>query len=138
MSDGLASRGYYGTTETTTTVLGAPTISNITPIDGLVTPGEPGAFSALFKVARVTPITFHLADITGGEITISVRYNNRNETYTVRDAEGSWLWPFDVQEDNVFTDLGGGEADVSMMPRGGWPPTEVEFKVAAAAMAVPA
>lgn len=131
----LSSRGYLGGSGGGA---GAPTISDITPIDGEVTPGEPGAFSASFRVARRTPITFHLSNITGGEISITIKYANRNETYVARDVEGSWVWPFDVQSDNTFDDLGGGEADVSMLPRGGWPPCVVEFKVAASAMAVPA
>ena len=55
-----------------------------------------------------------------------------------RDVEGSWVWPFDVEADNTMSDIVDGECDVSMLPRGGWPPCVVEFKVAASAMAVQA
>lgn len=131
---GLATRGYYGGAGGTN----APTISDISPIDGEVTPGEPGAFSASFSTARRTPITFHLANVTGGEIAITIKYANRLETYVARDVEGAWVWPFDVEADNTMSEVVDGECDVSMLPRGGWPPCVVEFKVAAAAMAVPA
>lgn len=132
---GIATRGYYGGARGGLT---APVISDITPVDGEVTPGEPGAFSAIFNVARITPITFHLSGVTGGEITIAVSYADRNEIYIARDVEGNWQWPFDVQADNTMSAVVGGECDVSMLPRGGWPPCVVEFKCAAAAMAVPA
>jgi hypothetical protein len=131
---GLATRGYYGGGSG----FAAPQISDISPIDGQITPGEPGAFSASFSTARRTPITFHLAQVTGGEITITIKYADRNETYVARDMEGSWVWPFDVQSDNTISEIVAGECDVSMLPRGGWPPCVVEFKVGAAAMAVPA
>lgn len=120
-------------------VAGTPTISNISPIDGNITPGEPGAFSATFSTARRTPITFDLAGISSGSaVTISAKYANRNETYTLRDVEGSFVWPCDVQADNTFTVTGEGTASVSLLPRGGWPATTVELKVAVALRAVPA
>lgn len=131
---GLATRGYFGGGAG----FAAPVISDISPIDGEITPGEPGAFSASFRTARRTPITFHLAQITGGEIAITIKYSNRLETYVARDVEGSWVWPFDVEADNTMSDIVDGECDVSMLPRGGWPPCVVEFKVAASAMAVQA
>lgn len=130
----------YGTQHVTIDVtaasVSAPIISDITPTEN-IEPGEPGAFSATFKTARLTPITFHLAEIAASTtITIAVKYDNRIETYTARDAEGAWLWPFDVEADNTISDVVDGEADVSMLPRGGWPPARVEFKVAASIMAV--
>lgn len=114
-------------------------ISNITPIDGEITPGEPGAFSASFRTARLTPITFDVSNIPDGyELTIAVKYENRNETYVARDAEGSWQWPFDVEANNTMADVVSNDSSVSMLPRGGWPPTRVEFKVSASIMAVQA
>lgn len=136
MTLALATRGYLGSSGAGGAT--APVISNITPTIE-IEPGEPGAFSATFRTARLTPITFHLAELVDGvPITIAVKYENRNETYVARDVTGAWVWPFDVQANNTMSDIVDGEADVSMMPRGGWPPTVVEFKVAAAAMAVPA
>lgn len=117
----------------------APVIDNISPIDGEVTPGVQGAFSATFRTARLTPITFDLSNVSDIiSISITVRYMDRNETYVARDAEGTFVWPFDVQADNTMTPLVAGETSVSMLPRGGWPPAVVEIKVAASLMAVPA
>jgi hypothetical protein len=119
-------------------VPGPLTISDIEPIDGEITPGEPGAFSATFKTARLTPITFHLSNIGARAIAIAVKFEHYNETFVCRDAEGTFVWPFDVQSQNtfVYTDPDEEEeADVSILPRGGWPRGRVEFKVAAAIMA---
>lgn len=142
--DGLAegySLGYAeGLADGLEIALGGFIISNITPIDGDIEPGEPGAFSATFKTARLTPIAFHLSGIPAGlEIAISVKYGDRNETYTARDCEGAFVWPFDVEAHNTLIESDGGAvADVEIMPRGGWPPTRVEFKCSAAIKAVQA
>ncbi len=123
--------------ELASSTLGAPIISNITPTNDIEY-GLPGAFSATFRTARLTPITFHLSSITlGAEITIAVRYGDRNEAYVARNVEGVWCWPFDLTTNNTMSAIVGGECDVSMMPRGGWPNARVEFLVAAAKKAVP-
>lgn len=115
----------------------APIISAITPAEA-IEPGEPGAFSATFKTARLTPITFHLAEVSeDAVITIAVKFENRNETYVARGVDGEWNWPFDITADNFITALVDGECDVEMLPRGGWPPTVINFAVSSSVQAAP-
>jgi len=110
----------------------APTVSNLTPSEN-VEAGAVGGFSAIFSVARLTPIEFDIEDISfGGEITISVRYENRNESYVARNAEGVWVWPFDIEPDNSIGDLESEPVHVTLLPRGGWPPTRIGLMVAVA------
>lgn len=138
---GLITRGYVaGVGPPGTGGIASPTISNITPSED-IEPGEPGAFSASFKVARLTPIEFDLTNIpAGADITISVKYEDRNETYTALapGTGGVFTWPFDVQADNEIGLLSSEPVHVRMLPRGGWPPTVVSFVVAASAIAVTA
>lgn len=127
---GLATRGYLGGGGGSVT---APTIDNVTPAEELE-PGEPGAFSLSFKTARLTPIEFDISDIPdGADVTISVKYADRNETYTalVAGTGGVFTWPFDVQADNAIGAIASEPVHVKMLPRGGWPNTRVAFTVAA-------
>jgi hypothetical protein len=102
-----------------------------------VTPGSAGGFSMSFKTARITPIEF---DLTGVDPTkavmITVAYANRNEAYTAREADNVMRWPFDVEPDNSIGDLSSEPVHVTMLPRGGWPPCDVEIKVSQGSMAV--
>lgn len=135
MSLGLASRGYYGTRSGGGGgAISAPVISNITPAEETEA-GEPGAFSATFKIARLTPIEFDITSIpTGADITISVQYDDRNEMYTALPSgtDGAFTWPFDVQEDNEIGLISSEPVHVRMLPRGGWPPARIRIVVAAA------
>lgn len=92
-------------------------------------------FSVNFSDARLTPWTATLAGFPpGGEVAILVHFTDRNEMYVARDAEGVWRWPFDIEPDNAV-DLGADPVTLQLMPRGGWPPCDVEIQVAAAVMA---
>lgn len=92
-------------------------------------------FSANFRTARNTLWAGTLESWpVGGEMIVIVRYSERNETITARDAEGNWCWPFDVVEDNVVN-FETSPVTVQLRPRGGWPPCDVEIQIAAAKMA---
>lgn len=140
MSIGLATRGYIAQ-GAGGGALGTPIISNVTPEINAV-PGSSGAFSATFRTARVTPIEFDITNIpSGARITISVHYENRNETLVALDFDSSvvdadWVWPFDVEPDNSIGDLLAEPVHVTMLPRGGWPPTTITIKVAACKISV--
>lgn len=132
MSIALATRGYLTPPSSGGGSVSAPVLSNITP-DVDEAPGQPGAFSSAFKLARLTPIEFDITNIApGAQIAITVHYEDRNETYVALDVRGVWRWPFDVSGDNTIGDLTSEPVHVSMLPRGGWPPTVVSFEVAAA------
>lgn len=137
MSDALSTRGYVADASAILGA-GAPTISNVTPSEELE-PGEPGAFSLSFRAARLTPIEFDIENIpTNADITISVKYDDRNETYSalLPGALGVFTWPFDVQADNEIGPLLSEPVHVRMLPRGGWPNTRVRFTVAASKKAI--
>lgn len=131
---GLATFGYLGDAGVAGGPLGAPTLSNFTP-DMDLQPGEPGAFSANYSVARFTPVEFDITDIVAGAgITISIKFDHRDETYTILSHDGVWLWPFDTE-----SSMGGLAAEpvhVVLLPRDGWPPVPWEIKVAAVKPAV--
>lgn len=115
-----------------------PTISNQTPAEG-VTPGASGGFSAVFRVARLTPIEFDLDGIPDGtSVIVIVSYADRNETLTAFDLTGARRWPFDVQTDNEVEVTGAETRHVRLLPRGGWPPVVVSIDAGAGAKAVPA
>lgn len=115
---------------------GAPTLSNITP-DPLESPGDPGAFSVDFRVARRTPISFDVDGNGGAQIAINMSFADRNEVYVVLDFDGSFRWPFDVPSDNTIGDLDAEPVHVTLMPRGGWPPTVVRMQVATSIASAP-
>lgn len=95
-------------------------------------------FSADFTVARVTPWQATVADFpSGAEMVVLVHFVERNEMYVARDAYGAWRWPFDIEPDNAV-DLEADPATVQLLPRGGWPPCEMEIQIAAAVVAVEA
>lgn len=114
----------------------APTVTNIEPTPD-TEPGEAGAFSIDFRVARLTPIEFDLTNIpAGARIGISIKWANRNETYLALDfdssaTEGDFVWPFDVQPSNSIGPLASEPVHVTLLPRGGWPPGVVTIKTAA-------
>lgn len=135
MSTGLATDGMYsgGGNGIST----PPTVSNITPNIAAV-PGTPGAFSAVFSVARVTPIEFDLTGIPNGcQILITMKYEHQLETYTILDFDGAFQWPFDVvgPSDNQIGVLSAEPVHVHLLPRGGWPAGVLTLKVAAGARA---
>ncbi len=136
MSVGLATRGYIGGGGGGGTAA-APTLSNFSP-DISATPGDPGAFSASFRIARLTPIEFDIGGLEGNDVTISVAFADRNERYVALDVDGVWSWPFDVEPDNSIGDITVDPAHVTLLPRGGWPPCALEIKVAACKMGEPA
>lgn len=118
--------------------LSAPIISNITPTKGAQA-GVPGAFSSSYSVARFTPIEFDLTNIVpGAGITIAIKFEHRDETYTIldttADSERQWKWPFDAH--SSIGDLSAEPVHVSLLPRDGWPPVPWEIKVAAVQPAV--
>lgn len=101
-------------------------------------------FPTTFSEARVTPWEAEVEDFPlGAEMVIIVRYTTtdqasggvRNETITARDASGTWRWPFDIEPTNAV-DLEADPVTVQLLPRGGWPPCEVNIQIAAAAEAV--
>lgn len=108
-----------------------PVLSNITPAPLPAQPGDAGAFSVDFRVARLTPIEFDVTQVaSGANIAIIVLFGDRNESYTALDADGVWRWPWDVAADNVIGAVSLEPVHVRMLPRGGWPPTIVRFQVA--------
>lgn len=114
-----------------------PAISNISPSGNLI-PGSPGAFAASFSTAKITPLTFQLTGIPSGcQISITVKFANRDEKFTALDFTGAWCWPFDVvgPSDNNIGALSSEPVSVQLLPRGGWPPGAFIFEVAAAAKA---
>jgi hypothetical protein len=140
MSIALATRGYIAPTGGGggggPTPLSTPEITNITPTAEIVA-GAPGAFSATFRTARLTPIEFDISSLaSGARVTIAVAYADRNEKYVALEADssttvGEWAWPFDIEPDNSIGDLASEPIHVTLLPRGGWPATTVEIKVAA-------
>lgn len=112
-------------------VLLQPTMSGSSPAED-TDPGDAGAFSANFRVARLTPIEFDLQGITvGANVSVLVSYEDRNESYVAFDLGGARRWPFDVQADNVVTVTGDGARHVRLLPRGGWPPTVISVQAGA-------
>jgi hypothetical protein len=114
-----------------------PAISNISPSGNLL-PGQPGAFSASFSTARTTPLTFNITGIPSGcQISITVKFANRDEKFTALDFAGAWCWPFDVvgPSDNQIGALTPEPVSARLLPRGGWPPGQFIVEVAAAAKA---
>lgn len=92
-------------------------------------------FSANFRAARLTTWQGTLEDWpAGAEAVIMVHFDERNEMYVARDAEGVWRWPFDLEPENAI-DLEADPVTVQLAPRGGWPPCDVEIQIAAAVMA---
>lgn len=106
-------------------------LSNITP-DPFEPPGSPGAFSIDFRVARLQPISFDVAGGNGAQISIEVSFGDRNETYVALDFDGVFRWPFDVPSQNTIGDLSSDPVHVTLLPRGGWPPTMIRMRVAIA------
>lgn len=122
MSLGLATRGYMG---------GAGGGAPDAPVLTVLT-----TFSANFKDARSQPWQGTLTEWPSGcEMVVIVRIAERNEVIVARDAEGAWCWPFDIEPDNA-ADVVSDPATVQLLPRGGWPPSDVEIQIAAAVMAV--
>lgn len=114
-----------------------PVLSSITPAPLPAQPGDAGAFSVDFRVARLTPIEFDVTQVaSGANIAIIVLFGDRNESYTALDADGVWRWPWDVAADNVIGVTTLEPVHVRMLPRGGWPPTIVRFQVANARASV--
>jgi hypothetical protein len=134
MTVGLATRGYIGGSGGSDGPLTPPTIDNITPAHD-VAAGTPGAFDVNYSIARNTPVQFDLTNIVAGAgVTISVKFQHRNETYVALDHEGTWQWPFDAF--STIGDLGLEPVHVSLLPRDGWPPVPFAIKVAAVKPAV--
>lgn len=93
-------------------------------------------FGDNFRDNRTTPWQAELDDFPeGADAVIEVHYAERNETYVARSADGEWRWPFDIEPDNAV-DLGAVPATVQLLPRGGWPPDDVEIVIGAARQAV--
>lgn len=119
---GFASRGFLGGGAGGT--VDPPTMTVISTFTGLN-----------FATARLTPFQASLVDWPEGmTMAITVKYNERNEVLTARDHEGNWCWPFDVVENNI-ADTVSDPATLQLLPRGGWPPCDVEVQVAAVIMA---
>lgn len=92
-------------------------------------------FSESFRVARLEVWEGELDNFPdGAEAIVLVHYVERNEMYVARDAEGVWRWPFDIEPTNAV-DLEADPVTLQLLPRGGWPPCDVEIQVAAAVMA---
>ena len=115
----------------------APVLSNFVPAHD-VTPGAPGAFSAVFSYARLTPIEFDITNIAvGAKISIAVKFGDRDETYVALDAAGNWRWPFDITGPgkNTIGELLSEPVHVTLLPRGGWRKGNAEIVVAAGSKA---
>jgi hypothetical protein len=110
-----------------TLTLGAPNLNVLT------------TFSTTFKIARLTQWQSDLTSIpVGSQIIVLVKYEDRNEWYVARNAEGAWKWPFDVEgaNDNSLGPIGVPPVRLKLKPRGGWPACSIEVQVVAGIMAV--
>lgn len=121
-------------------IITPPTISNISP-GGNLTPGQPGAFSATFSEAKITPLTFQLSGLPSGcTVGITIKFENQDQKLVVLDFAAGWCWPFDINDpdNNNIGSLLTDPVAVQLLPRGGWPPGVFFFEVAALAKATDA
>lgn len=114
----LATRGYIGGSGVSDAV--DPVDTEISPDSGEA-PGSPGAFSADYSVANVTPIIREITDATAGigAIYISASYSpalfvGRQEVFRFDSFVSGWTVGSSV------TPIANGYR-LSILPNGGWP-----------------
>lgn len=91
-----------------------------------------------FEAARLTQWEGDIRNITAlTVIGVLVQYDDRNEMYTARDADGTWRWPFDVvdSEHNSIAAQDVLPCRLKLLPRGGWPNARFEVQVFASQIA---